>query len=109
MPIEPNVVDLDPLAIHYMLGIYDRAYILVITFRSPLRRRGRNVRITSWGAFTFVLNVSVRLSMYSAPPLVTGWIPALLMRTSRPRPWSWRSICCAAVRMLIVSVTSSWM
>lgn len=47
--------------------------------------------------------------MYSAPPLVTGWIPALLMRTSRPRPWSWRSICCAAVRMLIMSVTSSWM
>ena len=64
VPIEPNVVDLDPLAIHYMLGIYNRAYILVITFRSPLRRRGRNVRITSWGAFTFVLNVSVRLSLF---------------------------------------------
>lgn len=92
VPIEPNVVDLDPLAIHYMLGIYDRAYILVITFRSPLRRRGRNVRITSWGAFTFVLNVSVRLSLFDHCQLDISWIRGgvcyVLCTCILPLPWS---------------------
>ena len=64
--MEPNVVDLSPLAIFLLPSCEYRIgpYILVITFRSPLRRSGKNVRVTSWGAFTLMLNASLRLSLF---------------------------------------------
>lgn len=104
--------------------------MLVTSFRSPLRSRGRNACVTMCVLVTLVRNVSFRSSLhhintgldlfvvmqtsnliekayiFSTPPGVTGMDPTLLINTSSPRLWSCCSTCRAASWTLVRLVAS---
>ena len=82
--------------------------ILTIFFPLPCSRRGRKALEMLCTAMTLVSRVLCRACMAWAPEVSRDEMPALLIRTSRPRPERSWLVFWKADWMLDLSTTSSW-